>query len=383
MYTESEALGRVSCYHFSQKEASRGCYRAPIMKWAMENCLIEIGIPSWRSSKPEPSCQFPGPRVLAPTTEYRSVSVSLHRSLHHLRSCPQNGNGGRKIYITADISPLLLSSWRRHQIRYAGFLSHVLLFATHTRAHTDGCLLLLLLLLLHTHLLLFVALILWILLLFGRAECRAADCRLQFYHKINKKHKQTQGERLLLLCSDADGCARETRQERASAGARAAGRERQRYREGGAIARIRNFITISLIFRIRICICGSPVLHMFCAHTYNYLLLNRALFYFVFRFLHQFSCVELWLCGFVMCVCICACVFLISFLNTLFRRSRCCCWFNFCKFSLHTPFIRRALCPCIRRLVLLLLLLLLPPLKIGSFLPVRNFHIEFVRWNAF
>lgn len=96
MYTESEALGRVSCYHFSQKEASRGCYRAPIMKWAMENCLIEIGIPSWRSSKPEPSCQFPGPRVLAPTTEYRSVSVSLHRSLHHLRSCPQNGNGGEK-----------------------------------------------------------------------------------------------------------------------------------------------------------------------------------------------------------------------------------------------------------------------------------------------
>lgn len=106
-------------------------------------------------------------------------------------------------------------------------------------------------------------------------------------------------------------------------GERAAAREKESLRGGGtlAIARIRNFITISLIFRI----CGSPALHMFCAHTYNYLLLNRALLYFVFRFLHQSNslgsrCVRaiVWYICVIRVYVYGSSVFLISFLNTLF-----------------------------------------------------------------
>lgn len=153
---------------------------------------------------------------------------------------------------------------------------------------------------------------------------------------------------------------------------------------------IRNFITISLIFRRF----AAP--HMFSRniHTYYCLLLNRA----PVSFLHQFSNLRLHMnlhkyvcfccCVLRVCVSVCSCVFNFFSKHT-FRFSYCCFCCNFCKFSFNTLFVHTTLCPCIRRrsrrlLLLPSLLLLLLPLKIGSFLPVRrNFHEELLRLNTF
>lgn len=182
------------------------------------------------------------------------------------------------------------------------FLSHVLLFATHTATA------------IHLHRWLFVVFFIGYLS-YSRCCCcirtfffnvsfglillannnilfvRMCRSRVLLIAILSQNQQETQtdtkvGEAAAAACQPAC-CFRLLRGH----GERAAAREKESLRGGGtlAIARIRNFITISLIFRI----CGSPALHMFCAHTYNYLLLNRALFYFVFRFLHQFSWVAL------------------------------------------------------------------------------------------